>query len=95
MKQKTPIAIALEYDKENTPVINAKGTGELAKRIIKIARENDIYLQEDNALIEILAELDMGDEIPEELYRAVAEVIAFAYIIKGKFPANYKDTKKV
>jgi len=86
MKQKTPIAIALEYDEENAPIVNAKGTGELAKRIIEIAKENNIYLQEDNALIEILAELDLGEEIPEELYRAVAEVIAFAYIIKGKFP---------
>ncbi|MCK4710761.1 MAG: EscU/YscU/HrcU family type III secretion system export apparatus switch protein [Gammaproteobacteria bacterium] len=91
MKQKTPIAIALEYDEENAPVVNAKGTGELAKRIIEIAKENNIYLQEDNALIEILAELDMGDEIPEELYRAVAEVIAFAYIIKGKFPKNHRS----
>lgn len=88
MKQKTPIAIALEYDEEKAPTINAKGTGKLAKRIIEVAKENNIYLQEDATLIEILAELDLGDEIPEELYKAVAEVIAFAYIIKGKFPKN-------
>lgn len=86
MKQKLPIAIALEYDEENTPTVNAKGAGDLAKRIIEIAKENNIYLQEDQDLIQILAELDLGDEIPEQLYKAVAEVIAFAYIIKGKFP---------
>lgn len=89
MKDKLPIAIALEYDEENTPVVNAKGTGELAQRIIDIAKENDIYLQEDPGLIQILAELELGDEIPEKIYTAVAEVIAFAYIIKGKFPKNF------
>lgn len=90
MKQKLPVAIALEYDEENAPVVNAKGTGELAERIIEIAKENNIYLQEDKELIQILAELDLGDEIPEQLYKAVAEIIAFAYIIKGKFPKNHK-----
>jgi flagellar biosynthesis protein len=89
MKQKLPIAIALEYDEENAPVVNAKGTGDLAKRIIEIAKENNIYLQEDQDLIQILAELNLGDEIPEQLYKAVAEIIAFAYIIKGKFPKSH------
>jgi len=90
MKEKLPVAIALEYDEENAPVVNAKGTGELAERIIEIAKENDIYLQEDKELIQILAELDLGDEIPESIYKAIAEVIAFAYIIKGKFPKDHK-----
>ena len=91
MKEKLPIAIALEYDEENAPVVNAKGTGELAERIIEIARENDVYLKEDAGLIQILAELELGDEIPESVYKAVAEVIAFAYIIKGKMPKDYID----
>jgi len=91
MKDKLPIAIALEYDEENAPVVNAKGSGELAQRIIEIARENDVYLKEDAGLIQILAELELGDEIPESVYKAVAEVIAFAYIIKGKMPKNYID----
>lgn len=90
MKQKLPIAIALEYDEDNAPVVNAKGTGDLAKRIIEIAKENNIYLKEDEELIQILAELDLGEEIPEQLYKAVAEIIAFAYIIKGKFPKKHK-----
>ena len=91
MKDKLPIAIALEYDEENAPVVNAKGTGELAQRIIEIARDNNVYLKEDVGLIQILAELELGDEIPESVYKAVAEVIAFAYIIKGKMPKNYID----
>lgn len=86
MKQKTPIAVALEFDEENAPVVNASGSGELAERIIEIAKQNNIHLQEDKGLINILAELDIGEEIPQQLYRAVAEIIAFTYIIKGKFP---------
>ena len=92
MKQKLPIAIALEYDNETTPTVNAKGTGELAERIIEIAKENNIYMQQDSDLIQVLAELDLGDEIPEALYQAVAEVIAFAYIIQGKFPKDHPAT---
>jgi len=88
MKEKLPIAIALEYDEENAPSVTAKGTGDLAKRIIEIAKENDIYLEEDEGLIQVLAELELGDEIPENLYKAIAEIIAFTYIIKGKFPKN-------
>lgn len=91
MKQKLPIAIALEYDEENAPSVKAKGTGDLAQRIIDIAKENNIHLQEDKELIQILAELELGEEIPEQLYKAVAEIIAFAYIIKGKFPKNHKQ----
>lgn len=94
MKQKTPIAVALEYDGENTPKVTAKGAGELAEKIIQLAKENDVYLQEDKALIEILAELKLGDDIPQPLYVAVAEVIAFAYIIKGKFPKNYQPANE-
>lgn len=90
MKQKIPVAIALEYDQQKAPVVKASGSGDLAERIIEIAKENDIYLQEDEGLIEILAELELGDEIPTQLYKAVAEVISFAYIIKGKFPKDFQ-----
>jgi len=92
MKEKLPIAIALEYDEKNAPSVTAKGTGDLARRIIEIAKENDIYLQEDEGLIQILAELELGDEIPEQLYKAIAEIIAFAYIIKGRFPKSKNET---
>lgn len=90
MNEKLPVAIALEYDEEKAPVVNARGTGELAQKIIDIAKENNIYLQQDAGLIEVLAELNVGEEIPPQLYRAIAEIIAFAYIVKGKFPKNFK-----
>ena len=85
-----PIAVALEYDGENTPTVNARGIGLIAEQIIQIAMEHGVPLQQDSELVEILAELNLGDEIPENLYRAVAEVIAFAYILSGKFPKNWK-----
>ncbi len=88
-KNPQPIAIALEYDGDNAPQITAKGSGSVAERIIEIARQNNVSLHEDRDLIEILAQLELGDEIPESVYRAVAEVIAFIYILKGKFPKDY------
>ena len=89
MTSEKTIAVALEYDGDNAPTVSAHGVGKIAEQIKKIAKENGVPLQQDNELIEILAQLDLGDEIPENLYRAVAEVIAFAYILSGKFPKNW------
>lgn len=86
MNSAKPIAVALEYDGENTPTVTARGFGDIAQQIIQIAEENGVSVQQDEELVEILAQLNIGDEIPENLYRAVAEVIAFAYILSGKFP---------
>jgi flagellar biosynthesis protein len=91
MKHKTPqrLAVALEYDGDNAPTVTAKGVGEIADKIMEIARQQGISLHEDRGLVEILAQINLGEEIPEDLYRAVAEVIAFAYILSGKFPKNF------
>lgn len=86
-----PIAVALEYGEHAAPTVCAQGIGEVAKQIIQIAKENGVLVQQDNELVEILAQLDIGDEIPENLYLAVAEVIAFAYALSGKFPKSWKD----
>ena len=80
------IAIALQYDGERAPRVTARGHGELAARIVEIARENDIPLQENPVLIQALAEIELGEEIPPALYLAVAEIIAFAYHLSGKTP---------
>lgn len=93
MNTPTPIAVALEYDGKNTPTISARGLGSVAEQIIEIASKHGVPLQQDDELIGILAQLDLGDEIPENLYRAVAEVIAFAYILSGKFPESWKNTR--
>ncbi|HEB99933.1 MAG TPA: hypothetical protein ENJ05_10555 [Thiotrichales bacterium] len=80
------IAVALQYDGERAPRVTARGHGELAARIVEIAREHDIPLQENPVLIQALAQVELGEEIPPALYLAVAEIIAFAYHLSGKTP---------
>ena len=86
------IAVALNYDEESAPRVTAKGQGDIAEHIMAIARANNIPLQENPELVKVLVELELGSQIPEALYLAVAEVIAFAYLLRGKFPKNW-DTK--
>jgi flagellar biosynthesis protein len=85
------LAIALKYDGENAPRLTAKGRGELANRILTLADEHAVPLHEDAELAALLSQIPLGDEIPEALYRAVAEVIAFAYLLSGKLPPGYED----
>ena len=79
-------AIALRYAPETgaAPKIVAKGEGFLADEILRVARENDVPLRQDPALAGALATLDIGQQIPPELFRAVAEVLAFVYKMNGK-----------
>ena len=79
-------AIALQYDGENAPTVTASGEGVIAEEIIRIAREHGVPLREDAMLAAFLSELDLGDEIPPLLYRVIAEVIAYAYLVSGKVP---------
>jgi flagellar biosynthesis protein len=83
---KSPKAVALKYDrkKDNAPRVIAKGRGEIAEKIIEVAKAHNVPLYEDKNLIQILEALDLKTEIPPELYRAVAEVLAFIYRLNGK-----------
>ncbi|CAK0780753.1 flagellar biosynthesis protein [Gammaproteobacteria bacterium] len=81
-----PSAVALRYDGINAPRVTAKGRGEVAAHILQVAKEYGIPLHEDPDLLDLLGRLDLGDEIPRALYVAVAEVIAFAYLVSGKTP---------
>lgn len=85
------IAIALNYDGQNAPRVTATGKGDWAERIIEIAEEHRVPLHTDPALARVLAEVPLGDEIPRELYLAVAEVIAFAYYLSGKVPEGFRE----
>ncbi len=87
-KQPQPLAVALQYDGENAPRVTAKGRDQIAEQIIEVARQHDIPLQENEPLAGMLARLELGEEIPEALYLAVAQVIAFAYHLSGKLPAT-------
>ena len=80
------LAVALKYDGATAPRVTAKGTGKLAERIVQLALEHEIPLQENAPLVHALAQLELDEQIPPALYLAVAEIIAFAYYISGKFP---------
>ena len=85
------IAVALNYDGQNAPRITAKGQNEIARQILELAEQADIPLKYDPELAAVLSQIPLGQEIPENLYRAVAEVIAFAYFIAGKTPAGWSQ----
>jgi flagellar biosynthesis protein len=75
------VAVALHYNGNGAPRVVAKGGGHLADRIIETAREHNVPLQEDAALAATLSRIDLGREIPRELFVAVAHVLAFAWAI--------------
>lgn len=75
--EKRPLAVALKYEAPRAPTIVAVGRGELGRRIIDLAREHGVPLEENAPLAEALSTVELEDEIPEALYAAVATVIAF------------------
>lgn len=84
-------AIALSYDGSNAPSLTAKGDDELAEAILAIAREYEVPIYENAELVRLLARLELGDAIPEPLYRTIAEIIAFAWYLKGKRPEGFVE----
>lgn len=76
-------AVALKYDYHSAPTVTAKGSGLLADKIMQVAKENNVLLHQSPELVEMLSTLDLGEEIPEALYLAIAEIIAFAHSIKS------------
>jgi len=85
-KEKIKKAVALKYNrKKNTaPRVTVKGKGLIAEKILELAKKEGIPIAEDPDLVNALAQLDFYDEISPELYRAVAEILAFAYRINNK-----------
>lgn len=80
LKTDRQVAIALRYgDQDNAPRVVAKGQGILAETIIARAREAGVYVHESPVLLALLSQLDLDQEIPPALYRAVAELLAWIY----------------
>ncbi len=81
-----PRAVAVRYDAESdsAPRVLAKGHGEVAERILAIAREHGIPLHEDRDLVRLLLVLDLDVEIPPHMYKALAEVLAHVYRVNGQ-----------
>lgn len=74
-------AVALGYDKEknSAPIVLAKGQGDIAAKIIALAKENNIEIRQDADLLQILKAVDINQEIPIEAFAAVAEIISYIY----------------
>lgn len=73
----SPLAVALKYTHPHAPKVVAVGRGDVGRRIIEVAEKNGVPLQEDPALAEALSTIDIGEDIPPELYKAVAVVLSF------------------
>ncbi|QYJ95135.1 MULTISPECIES: EscU/YscU/HrcU family type III secretion system export apparatus switch protein [Shewanella] len=87
-------AAALRYDGKSAPQITAKGEDLVAEEIISIAKEAGIYIHQDANLSNFLQKLEIGEEIPKELYLLIAELIAFVYMLDGKFPERWDNMHK-
>ncbi len=81
-EKKKAVALRYEHGKDRAPVVVAKGTGELAERIIEIAKENKVPIVEDRYLLSAMMKVEVYEEIPPELYRAVAKVLAFVQKVR-------------
>jgi len=86
----TPRAVALEYGLNKTPVVTAKGSGELAQRIIAEAQRQGVYIAEDPRLVGLIGQLNLDQEIPESLYVAVAVILSWVYWLRGMKPGDEK-----
>lgn len=79
-------AVALQYnpEKNNAPIVVAKGQGDIAKKILELAEEHEIEVRKDEDLLQILRAVDINQEIPAEAFMAVAEIISYIYKVNGK-----------
>jgi flagellar biosynthesis protein len=82
--KRSQLAVALHYDRTGAPRVVAKGKGTLGEKIIEVARANNIPIEENEVLAGALANVELGEEIPAELYKAVAEVLIFVLRLSGR-----------
>ncbi len=82
-----PTAAVIKYDnnQEVAPTIIAQGSGQVAKRIIELAQQNNIHMQEDESLIGTLLNIDLGESVPPQLYAAIAEILLLLEEIEKKY----------
>ena len=77
-------ATALHYEGKGAPKVVASGRGRIADRIVEVAREAGIPIKQDAALANALSQLELDEQVPEALYVAVAEALAWAYALDVK-----------
>ena len=79
MNEKKAVALRYKKGEDKAPKVIAKGKGKIGERIIQIAKENNIPIKEDPVLVEALSQIEINQEIPPELYKAVAKILVFIY----------------
>ena len=84
VETKSQLAVALHYDNAGAPRVVAKGRGSIGEKIIEVAKAHDIPIEENEMLAGALSNVELGDEIPAELYKAVAEVLIFVLRLSGQ-----------
>lgn len=95
-KKKTDKAVAIRYDESegSAPTVIASGKGIVAEKIIATALEAGIHIQQDPNLVELLSKVELGEEIPVELYQTVAEVLSFVYKVNEKFKGKLSSAEQ-
>lgn len=86
-RKKKAVALRYDHEKDIAPVVVAKGRGDLAERIIEIARREGIPVVEDTDLVEALIRIEVFEEIPPQLYEAVAKVLVFVRAVRSSLPS--------
>lgn len=89
-KQIKAAAIKYHHGEDRAPRVVAKGKGALADKILETARKHGIPIKEDKTLVEILSSLELYEEIPPQLYKAVAEILAFIYALNARAESEDK-----
>jgi flagellar biosynthesis protein len=84
-------AIALAYGKHSVPVVTAKGEDDLARQMIEEAKKQGVFISEDPQLLALLSRLNVDEEIPRELYTAVAVILSWVYWLKDMRPGDEKS----
>jgi flagellar biosynthesis protein len=83
-RQKQAVALRYEPKKDRAPIITGKGRSHLAEKILELAREHNIPIRQDKNLLQILSRLDFHQEVPPEVYKVVAEILAFIYRLSNR-----------
>jgi flagellar biosynthesis protein len=83
-RSKRVVALRYDPDRDRAPKVAGKGQGAIAERILELARQHNIPVREDKDLLQILAQLDLHREVPSQVYKAVAEILAFVYRLTNR-----------
>lgn len=90
MRSRLKEAVALEYGQHRAPVVSARGEAEMAGLILEEARRHGVHVAHDPQLVALLGRVDLEQEIPPELYTAVAVILSWVYWLKGMKPGDEK-----